>query len=198
MASSLVGTSFNVPEYVLPCSGKRMPLLGFGTAASPPVGSETTKTAILEALKLRYRHFDTAAKYGSEQPLGEALAEALWKGLVESRDELFVTSKLWCGDAHKHLVVPALKRTLQNLKLEYLDLFLIHWPVSAKPGTYEFPIREENFVPMDFNGVWAAMEDCQRLGLTKAIGVSNFSSKKLRDILTIAKIPPAVNQSAGV
>ncbi|OMO78149.1 Aldo/keto reductase [Corchorus olitorius] len=196
MASSLVGTSFNVPEYVLPCTsnGKRMPHLGFGTAAFPPVGSETTKLAILEALKLRYRHFDTAAKYGSEQPLGEALAEALSKGLVQSRDELFVTSKLWCGDAYEHRVVPALKRSLQNLKLEYLDLFLIHWPVSTKPGTYEFPTKDEDILPMNFNAVWAAMEECQRLGLTKSIGVSNFSCKNLAQILAFANIPPAVNQ----
>ena len=66
--------------------------------------------------------------------------------------------------------------------------------MSSKPGTYEFPIKEDNFLPMDFKSVWAAMEDCQRLGLTNSIGVSNFSCKKLTDILAIAKIPPAVNQ----
>lgn len=82
----------------------------------------------------------------------------------------------------------------RNLSLEYLDLYLIHWPVSSKPGTYEFPIKQEDFLPMDFNSVWEAMEDCQRLGLTKSIGVSNFSCKKLSDILAFAKIPPAVNQ----
>ncbi|KAK6252605.1 hypothetical protein QUC31_014325 [Theobroma cacao] len=194
MDSCVGPNSFTIPEYALPSSGKRMPLLGLGTAASPPVGSEATKMAILQAIKLGYRHFDTAAKYGSEEPLGAGIAEALSLGLIQSRDELFITTKLWCGDAHGELVVPALKRSLQNLKLEYLDLFLIHWPMSAKPGTYEFPIKEENFLPMDFNSVWAAMEDCQRLGLTKAIGVSNFSCKKLRDIVAIAKIPPAVNQ----
>ncbi|OMO54968.1 Aldo/keto reductase [Corchorus olitorius] len=191
--SSLVGSCHSIPEHELPSSGKRMPLLGFGSAASPLV-PETVKMAALEALKLGYRHFDTAAKYGSEEPLGEAIAEALSIGLIQSRDELFMTTKLWCGDAHGDLVVPALKRSLEKLKLEYIDLFLIHWPVSAKRGTYEFPIKEEDFLPMDFNGVWAAMEDCQRLGLAKEIGVSNFSCKKLRDILAIAKIPPAVNQ----
>ncbi|XP_022726205.1 non-functional NADPH-dependent codeinone reductase 2-like [Durio zibethinus] len=192
--SDLEATSFSIPEHVLASSGKRMPLLGLGTAASPPVGSEAIKMAILQAIKLGSRHFDTAAKYGSEKPLGEAIQEAFSIGLIQSRDELFITTKLWCGDAHGELVVPALKRSLQNLKLEYLDLFLIHWPVSSKPGIYEFPIKEENFLPMDFNSVWAAMEDCQRLGLTKSIGVSNFSCKKLNDILTIAKIPPVVNQ----
>lgn len=82
----------------------------------------------------------------------------------------------------------------RNLQLEYLDLYLIHWPVSARPGTCEFPINKEDILPMDFKSVWEAMEECQNLGLTKAIGVSNFSCKKLSDILAIAKIPPAVNQ----
>ncbi|XVF44102.1 hypothetical protein PTKIN_Ptkin02bG0093400 [Pterospermum kingtungense] len=192
----LEASSFSVPQYELASngSGKRMPVLGFGTATSPPVEPEATKTAVLAAIKVGYRHFDTATKYGSEEPLGEAIQEALSIGLIQSRDELFITTKLWCGDAHGQLVVPALKRSLQKLKLEYLDLFLIHWPVSAKPGTYEFPIKEENFLPMDFKSVWGAMEDCQRLGLTKYIGVSNFTCKKLKDILNVAKIPPAVNQ----
>ncbi|GMI74944.1 hypothetical protein like AT1G59960 [Hibiscus trionum] len=187
-------TPLSIPVHAVGSNGEKMPLLGFGTAVSPPVGAEATKMAILQAIKLGYRHFDTAAKYGSEQPLGDAIQESLSIGSIKSRDELFITTKLWCGDAHGELVVAALKRSLQNLKLEYLDLFLIHWPVSAKPGTYEFPIKEENFLPMDFNSVWAAMEDCQKLGLTKSIGVSNFSCKKLTDLLAIAKIPPAVNQ----
>ncbi|KAE8730239.1 Non-functional NADPH-dependent codeinone reductase 2 [Hibiscus syriacus] len=187
-------TSLSIPEHVFGSNGEKMPLLGFGTAVSPPVGAEATKMAILQAIKLGYRHFDTAVRYGSEQPLGDAIQEALSIGLIKSRDELFITTKLWCGDAHGELVVPALKRSLQNLKLDYLDLFLIHWPVSAKPGTCGFPIKEENFLPLDFKSVWAAMEDCQQLGLTKYIGVSNFSCKKLTDLLAIAKIPPAVNQ----
>ena len=62
----------------------------------------------------------------------------------------------------------------RNLKIEYLDLYLIHWPMSTKPGTYEYPPKAEDVVPMDFKSVWAAMEECQRLGLTKSIGVSNF------------------------
>lgn len=78
--------------------------------------------------------------------------------------------------------------------MDYIDLYLIHWPVSAKHGEAEYPIKAEDFVPMEFGSVWAAMEECQRIGLTKAIGVSNFSSKKLLEILATANIPPAVNQ----
>ncbi|OMP12147.1 Aldo/keto reductase [Corchorus olitorius] len=171
-----------------------MQRLGLGTAAYPPVPSEVTKKAILQAIEIGYRHFDTASMYGSEQPLSEAIIEAVSVGLIESRDDLFITSKLWCSDAHGDLVLPALRRSLENLKLEYLDLYLIHFPISIKPGSYEFPVREEDLFSMDFRAVWAAMEDCQRLGLTKSIGVSNFSSKKLAHILAFANIPPSVNQ----
>ncbi|CAN1311150.1 Non-functional NADPH-dependent codeinone reductase 2 [Linum perenne] len=153
-----------------------MPLLGMGTATSPLIGSGATKSAVVHAIELGYRHFDTATLYQTEEPLGEAIAEAIELGLIKSRDELFVTSKL-C-----------------HLQLEYLDLYLIHWPVSSRPGTYEFPIKKEDFMAMDFEGVWGAMEECQKMGLTKNIGVSNFTCKKLTDLLAIAKIPPAVNQ----
>jgi len=82
----------------------------------------------------------------------------------------------------------------RTLKLDYLDLYLIHWPVSSKPGKYKFPIEEDDFLPMDYETVWSEMEECQRLGVAKCIGVSNFSCKKLQHILSIAKIPPSVNQ----
>ncbi|KAL9390356.1 hypothetical protein Peur_018961 [Populus x canadensis] len=84
--------------------------------------------------------------------------------------------------------------TRRDLQLEYLDLYLIHWPASSRSGTYEFLINKEDFLPMDFKFFWEAMQDCQDLGLTKSIGVSNFSYKKLSDIFGFAKIPPAVNQ----
>eukprot|EP00262_Sarcandra_glabra_P015789 TRINITY_DN495_c1_g1_i2.p1 TRINITY_DN495_c1_g1~~TRINITY_DN495_c1_g1_i2.p1 ORF type:complete len:315 (+),score=40.03 TRINITY_DN495_c1_g1_i2:28-945(+) len=171
-----------------------MPVIGMGTAAYPFIATDVMKSAILHAMELGYRHFDAAALYQSEQPLGEAIAEALHCGIIKSRKELFITSKLWCSDAHSDLVLPALQKTLQNLQLDYLDLYLIHWPVSAKPGKYEFPLNREEILPMDFKSVWEAMEECQRLGLTKSIGVSNFSCRKLADLLAVATIPPAVNQ----
>jgi diketogulonate reductase-like aldo/keto reductase len=171
-----------------------MPVLGFGTAASPLPEPTMLKETVIEAIKLGYRHFDTSPRYQTEEPIGEALAEAVSLGLVRSRSEFFVTTKLWCADAHGGLVVPAIKRSLKNLKLDYLDLYIIHWPVSSKPGKYKFPIDEDDFMPMDFEVVWSEMEECQRLGLAKCIGVSNFSCKKLQHILSIATIPPSVNQ----
>ncbi|XP_065030870.1 deoxymugineic acid synthase 1-like isoform X2 [Musa acuminata AAA Group] len=183
-----------IPEVMLSSGAKPMPLIGLGTAVYPFAASETMRAAILRAIELGYRQFDTAALYRSEEPLGEAIAEAVRSGAIESRDELFITSKLWCSDAHGHLVLPALQRTLRNLQLDYLDLYLIHWPVSTKPGRYEVPMPKEDLQPIDLSSVWKAMEQCQRLGLTRSIGVSNFSTKKLETLLSIANIPPAVNQ----
>ncbi|XP_060969180.1 non-functional NADPH-dependent codeinone reductase 2 [Cannabis sativa] len=187
--------STTIPKLVLGSSTglRSIPVIGLGTASNDK-DSIPLKNAVLEAIKLGYTHFDTASVYGSEQGLGEAIAEALKLGLVASRDELFITSKLWITDNHPHLVLPSLKTSLGNLQLEYLDLYLIHSPISAKPGRAVFPTDEKDLMPMDFKSVWKAMEECQRLGLTKSIGVSNFSCKKLQNILSFANIPPSVNQ----
>lgn len=185
----------NIPTSTLRSTDRTIPLLGYGTAEYPFGASiETMKESILHAIELGYRHFDSASLYQSEVPLGEAISDALRLGLIKSRDELFITSKLWCSDGHKDLVLPALQKTLENLQLEYLDLYLIHWPVSSKPGEYVLPVKEKDLLPMDFQSVWEAMEECQKLGLAKSIGVSNFSCKKLENLLATAKIPPAVNQ----
>ncbi|KAL4298486.1 hypothetical protein AHAS_Ahas17G0005700 [Arachis hypogaea] len=185
-------TAVPVPNVVLQSSFS-MPVIAFGTG-SEANDNDTIKAAAVEAIKLGYRHFDTASFYDSEQPLGEAFAEALQLGLINSRDELFITSKLWLSDNHPHLVLPALQKSLQNLGLEYLDLYLVHCPMSAKPEIRKFPYNEDELLPFDLKGVWTSMEKCHSLGLTKSIGVSNFSTKKLEHLLSFATIPPAVNQ----
>ncbi|CAL5068086.1 unnamed protein product [Urochloa decumbens] len=174
-------------------SARPMPAVGIGTASPTPVPHEDTRDAVLAAIEAGFRHLDTAFMYGTERPLGEAVAEAVRRGLVASREELFVTSKLWCTQCHPDLVLPALRQTLQNLQMEYVDLYLIHWPVCMKPGPITWPSKREDAVPFDFEGVWRAMEECHRLGLARAIGVSNFTTKHL-DKLLAATIPPAVNQ----
>ncbi|XP_054819683.1 NAD(P)H-dependent 6'-deoxychalcone synthase-like [Prosopis cineraria] len=169
-------------------------VIGPGTATRS-MRKDITKEAVIEAIKLGYRHFDTASFYGTEESLGSGIAEALQLVLIKSRDELFITSKLWCTDNHPLHVIPALQRSLGTPKLEYLDLHLIHWPVSAKPdGTMKFPFDENELVPFDLKGVWAEMEKCKNMGLTKSIGVSNFSTKKLQNLLSFANFPPTVNQ----
>ncbi|KAJ9554344.1 hypothetical protein OSB04_018389 [Centaurea solstitialis] len=178
------------------CDGPRpIPVIGMGTATMS-AGRDEVKAAVVEAIKVGYRHFDTAAFYRTEKPVGEAIAEALRLGLIKSRDELFITTKLWCNSTERHLVSPALKESLRNLGLEYVDLYLIHWPLKLKLNIEQckFPIPKECVAAIDVKGVWEAMEDCQDLKLAKSIGVSNFSCRKIQEILSFARIPPAVNQ----
>ncbi|XP_042398293.1 deoxymugineic acid synthase 1-like [Zingiber officinale] len=186
-----------IPIHEVPLSSgpKAMPCIAMGTATFPwPTTFDETRDAILQAIKIGYRHFDAASVYSSEWPLGEAVAEALRLGFIASRDELFITSKLWVRDAHSHLVLPALQKSLRSLQLEYLDLYLIHFPISAKPEGPPLPILEDELMPLDISSVWAAMEECQTMGLTKSIGVSNFSIKKIEKLLSTATIPPVANQ----
>ncbi|KAF8407535.1 hypothetical protein HHK36_006669 [Tetracentron sinense] len=181
----------NIPSVVL-SSGLKMPMVALGTVASPLPPPQVLTQTFIDAIEAGYRHFDTAALYNTEEPLGHAIAEALQRGLIGTRDDLFITSKLWCSDAHPDLVLPALKNTLQKLGLEYVDLYLVHWPVRVKKGEIVFPCSNEDFLPFDMRGTWEAMEECCRLGLAKSIGVSNFSCKKLSDLLAHSTIPPAV------
>ncbi|KAF3338444.1 NAD(P)H-dependent 6'-deoxychalcone synthase-like protein [Carex littledalei] len=185
-------TSEMIPKLILN-NGHVMPVVGMGTAEFPSI-PEKMKSAYLDAIAIGYRHFDTASLYQTEQPLGEAIQEAIKLGLIGSREELFITSKLWCTENHPDLVLPSIQSSLRNLNTDYLDLYLIHLPMSVKPGASEFPIKREDVVPLDLKGVWQAMEECQRLGLTKSIGVSNFNTRKLEELLSFAKIPPAVDQ----
>ncbi|XP_048132173.1 methylecgonone reductase-like isoform X2 [Rhodamnia argentea] len=181
-----------VPEVVL-SSGARMPLIGMGGTATNLPPPDVLTSIFLNAIEVGYRHFDTAASYGSEEALGRAVAEALDRGLVKRRADMFITTKLWCTDAHPGLVLPALKKSLQRLGLEYVDLYLIHWPIRVKEGTEGFDFKGK-MLPFDVKGTWKAMEECSKLGLAKSIGVSNFGTKKLSQILMHATIPPAVNQ----
>ena len=102
-----------IPETTITSSdGPRpIPLIGLGTATVER--SDVVKTAVLEAIKVGYRHFDTAAFYGTEKPVGEAIAEALSSGLINSRGEVFITTKLWCNSTERELVLPALKHSLR-------------------------------------------------------------------------------------
>jgi alcohol dehydrogenase (NADP+) len=179
-------------HYLALASGDRMPALGLGTWKADPgeVGA-----AVEEAIKLGYRHIDCAAIYANEAEIGEALARCFDAGLV-TREELWVTSKLW-NDCHapEH-VGPALARTLADLRLDYLDLYLVHWPVALRHGKL-LPEQPEDFIPLaelPLAATWAAMEDVAAEGLARNIGVSNFSIAKIDDLDAVARVRPAVNQ----
>ncbi|CAN6270021.1 unnamed protein product [Urochloa humidicola] len=181
-----------------PAGGRPVPALGLGTfSLSLPFVEEEdvdVRATVLAALELGYRHLDTASLYGSEQAVGEAVAEAVRRGVVASREEVFVTTKVWCTQCHPELELPSLRESLRNLQMEYVDLYLVHWPMAIKPGKPHYPMKREDIMPMDLGGVWQAMEECNRLGLANMIGVSNFTTRKLKELLATAKIPPAVNQ----
>ena len=147
----------------------KIPQMGFGVFLI--WGNEQTEKCCLEALKLGYRHIDTAHIYGNERGVGEAIRKS---GIP--REEIFLTSKLWHNECGEGVTSQAIDRMLKRLDVFYIDLLLIHWPIG------------------DYCGAWKDMEKAVQEGKVKSIGLSNFIGKYLDDILKIAKIMPVVDQ----
>ncbi|MGE4559405.1 MAG: aldo/keto reductase, partial [Desulfobulbus sp.] len=173
-------------------SGDRIPALGLGTWKSAP---GQVADAVQEAIAAGYRHIDCAPIYQNEPEVGRALAEVMSTGAI-TRQDLWITSKLW-NDAHApERVEPALRQTLADLQLDYLDLFLIHWPVAFAAGVL-FAQKAEEYIPLErlpIIDTWKALEACQAKGLARNIGVCNFSVPKLQALCAQATLPPAMNQ----
>jgi len=173
-------------------SGYNMPTLGLGTWKSEPnkVG-EAVKYALMEA---GYTHIDGAAIYRNEPEIGKVYKEVF---ATLKREDIFITSKLWNTNHDPRHVEAACRQTLADLQLDYLDLYLMHWGVAFKHGDELEPVGADGKcigenVPI--HETWQAMEKLVDLGLVKSIGVANFTSIMLHDLMTYAKIVPAVNQ----
>lgn len=159
----------DVKSYVILNNGVKMPWLGFGTYKAE--NGDTVIEAVKEALRIGYRHIDTASFYGNEVGVGIAIKES---GVL--REEIFLVNKIWNSDQGYEKTLQAFKTSTKKLGTDYLDLYLIHWPQSLNKET------------------WKALEKLYKEGHIRAIGVSNFTSKHLKDLLEYAEIIPAVNQ----
>ncbi len=172
-------------------NGDRIPALGLGTWKSSP---GAVQAAVKEALAAGYRHIDCAPIYMNEPEVGRALTEAFAGGL--QRGDLWLTSKLWNNAHAPELVRPALEKTLADLGVDSLDLYLIHWPVVFAPGVL-FAGKAEQYASLaeiPIIETWRAMEECVAQGLVRHIGVCNFSVSKLDALYQQATIKPVMNQ----
>lgn len=149
--------------------GNVMPQLGFGVFQV--TDQSQAEQAVSDALQVGYRLIDTAAAYGNEQAVGKAIRESGVK-----REDIFLTSKLWVSDFTYERAKAGIDRSLSNLGLDYMDLYLLHQPYG------------------DVAGAWRALEEAQKAGKIRSIGVSNFSPAQMENLLLMAKVKPAVNQ----
>ena len=177
-------------------TGARMPAIGLGTFGSDHVSNEAIAQAVEVAIQIGYRHIDCASVYGNEQEIGVTFNKLLSNGFP--REELWITSKLW-NDMHgEGDVTASCKQTLVDLQLDYLDLYLVHWPFpNFHPKGCDVSSRSPDakpFILENFLRTWGEMESLVEAGLVKNIGTSNMTQAKLEAFLPHARIQPAVNE----
>jgi alcohol dehydrogenase (NADP+) len=197
------GTGNRKPEtgHRTPVTGHRspnnaIPPIGLGTFGSDKYSGEQVSQAVIGAAEVGYRHFDCAAVYGNEHLIGPSLNQIVRAGIP--REQLWVTSKLWNDKHSEQDVIPAFEKSLSDLGLDYLDLYLIHWPFPNfhAPGV-EVSSRDPHASPYiheNYMKTWRQLEKLVRRGLVKHIGTSNMTVPKLRRVLGDAEIKPAFNE----
>ncbi|XP_067133092.1 aldo-keto reductase family 1 member B1-like isoform X1 [Centruroides vittatus] len=174
-------------------NGYKIPAIGLGTWKSK-LGEG--KQAVKDAIELGYRHIDCALYYENEEEIGEAIKEKIDDGTVK-REELFITSKCWNTYHSKDKVVECCQKSLKALKLDYLDLFLIHWPMGYKEGGDLLPTDANGhflFSDVDYLETWMGMEECHKRGYVRSIGISNFNISQIKRLWENAIIKPVMNQ----
>ncbi|KAG5683456.1 hypothetical protein PVAND_012735 [Polypedilum vanderplanki] len=174
-------------------NGKEFPVVGFGTSRT---SSGVIIQAVKDAIDAGYRHIDCAHIYGNEHEVGEAINAKIAEGIVK-REDLFVVSKLWNCFHEPKEVKPALEHSLKQLNLDYLDLYLIHWPICYQKSNELCPTNEAGEIlygNTDILDTYRAMEELVDAGLTKSIGISNFNIKQIDYITKNARIQPVTNQ----
>lgn len=177
-------------------TGALMPAIGLGTFGSDHVPGAEVAEAVKGAAAVGYRHFDCAAVYGNEHLIGAALEEIMAGGV--RREELWITSKLWNDKHAEEDVIPAFMKSLTDLRLKYLDLYLIHWPFPNHhaPGV-DVTSRDHNakpYIHANYMKTWRQLEKLVDMGLVRHIGTSNMTIPKLELLLRDARIKPAANQ----
>ena len=174
-------------------TGAKIPAIGLGTWQ---IGGDLCVEAVKTALSVGYRHIDCAHLYGNETEVGEALGEAFSASL--KREDVFLTSKLYCTMNSLNKIENYVRVSLKNLGVSYLDLYLMHWPDSSAFGDATDPPSKSGSEYRQFlnrlKHAWKAMEALVDSGLVRAIGVSNFSVQQIKVLLKFAKVVPAVNQ----
>lgn len=177
-------------------TGASMPAIGLGTFGSDHVSADEVAAAVRGAASVGYRHFDCASVYGNEDRIGVALQEVMKGGI--RRDELWITSKLWNDKHRENDVIPSCRKSLADLQLDYLDMYLVHWPFpNYHPPHCDVTSRSPNARPYlheNFMKTWRQMEKLVDMGLVKHIGTSNMTIPKLRLLLRDARVKPAVNE----
>lgn len=164
-------------------NGIEIPDIGFGTWNIPY--GEVCERAVFEAIRAGYRHIDTAGAYGNERSVGLGVKAAIREGLIKDRSDVFITSKLWNTNRSYNKAFRGFDKSMRNLDLDYIDLYLIHWPANK--------MKYKN--PDEVNATtWEALEELYEESRVRAIGVSNFLPHHLEELKKSAKVLPMVNQ----